>query len=62
MILLIPLGGFGDRFKKEGYKMPKALVSIAGKPIIFYLLESLNLKNIDFVYIPYNKEYIPFRF
>lgn len=59
MIILIPLGGKGERFKKNGYKTPKALINVFGKPIIFWLLNSL--KNIDNVtttiYIPYNKEY-----
>ena len=63
MIVLIPLGGIGDRFKKNGYTYPKALVKIFGKPILYYLLDSINLKeDNDFVYIVYNKEYEPFRF
>ena len=57
MIILIPLGGIGRRFKKEGYTIPKALINVNGKPILYYLLDNLNLNNIDFVYIPYNKEY-----
>jgi capsule biosynthesis phosphatase len=61
MIVIIPLGGIGDRFKKNSYNEPKALIKVLGKPIIFYLLENLNLNNIDFVYIPYNKEYYNFR-
>ena len=62
MIVLIPLGGIGDRFKKLGYKEPKALIPLFGKPILYYLLDSLNLKDIEFVYIPYNKEYSNYRF
>jgi len=62
MILIIPLGGTGERFKKNNYKKPKALIKVLGKPIIFYLLDNLNLQNIDFIYIPYNKEYYNFRF
>ena len=58
MFLIIPLGGKGERFKKNNYSMPKALIKIFGKPILYYLLDNLNLTNIDFVYIPYNKEYI----
>ena len=59
MIILIPLGGRGERFKKNGYKMPKALINVFGKPIIFWLLDSLTNFNKDntIVYIPYNKEY-----
>ena len=57
MIVIVPLGGIGDRFKKLGFKEPKALIEVEQKPILFHLLDNLNLKNIDFVYIPYNKEY-----
>lgn len=61
MIILIPLGGTGSRFKSNGYRTPKALINIFGKPIIYYLLDNLNTKHVDFVYIPYNKEYVNFR-
>ena len=62
MIVLIPLGGIGERFKKNNYTKPKALINVFGKPILYYLLNNLNLNNIDFVYIPYNKEYSNYRF
>jgi len=61
MIILIPLGGVGSRFKNNGYKNPKALINVFGKPIIYYLLDNLNTKDIEFIYIPYNKEYVNFR-
>lgn len=60
MIILIPLGGTGERFKKNGYKEPKALIKVFGKPIINYLLDSLTIKN-ELIYIPYNKEYKKYR-
>ncbi len=56
MIILIPLGGTGQRFKND-YSEPKALIKVEDKPIIFWLLDNLNLNDIDYVYIPYNKEY-----
>ena len=62
MIIIIPLGGTGERFKKNNYKLPKALINIFGKPILYYLIDSLNLKDIDIVCIPYNKEYYTYRF
>ena len=62
MIVLIPLGGIGDRFKKNGYKQPKGLIKLFGKPILYYLLDNLNIKNINFVCIPYNKEYSYYNF
>ena len=57
MIIIIPIGGIGQRFKDNGYTKPKALINIFGKSIISYLLESLNIVEIDYIYIPYNKEY-----
>lgn len=61
MIVLVPLGGLGERFKKNGYKKPKALINVFGKPILYYLLDNLDLENVDFVYIPYNVEYSLYR-
>ena len=62
MIIIIPLGGIGERFKQNGYKTPKALIKILGKPILYYLLENLNIEKIDFICIPYNKEYSEYNF
>ena len=62
MIILIPLGGLGQRFKDQGYRLPKALVPLFGKPILYFLLESLNFKNVDYVLVPYNKELTKYRF
>ncbi len=62
MYVIIPLGGLGTRFKKFGYSLPKPLVNVFGKPIIFWLLDNLNLSNIDKVLIPYNKELKKYNF
>ena len=62
MIIIIPIGGTGQRFKENGYKKPKALINVYGKTIISYLLDRLNLVNIDYIYIPYNIEYKKYRF
>ena len=62
MIIIIPIGGIGERFKEHGYKKPKALIHIYGKPIISYVLENLQTSHIDYVFIPYNKEYKTYRF
>jgi capsule biosynthesis phosphatase len=58
MNLIIPLGGIGQRFKDNNYHLPKGLVKIFGKPILYYLLDSLHLQQIEAVIIPYNKEYL----
>jgi capsule biosynthesis phosphatase len=62
MFVLIPLGGIGDRFKKNGYNKPKALIKIFGKQILNYLLDNLNLTQVEFVCIPYNSEYAAYDF
>lgn len=54
MIILIPLGGKGVRFTKSGYKMSKPLINIMGKPILYWLLDNLDLKLADHIIIPYN--------
>jgi capsule biosynthesis phosphatase len=56
MIIIIPLGGIGQRFKEVGYDLPKPLIKAQGKEIIFWLLESLKIKNFNKIkiYIVYN--------
>ena len=62
MIIIIPIGGTGQRFKDNGYTKPKALINIFGKSIIYYLLDNLNMDKIDYIFIPYNKEYAHYNF
>lgn len=63
MIILIPLGGIGSRFSQHGYKEPKALVKVMGKPILHWLLDNLQIPNDDaIICIPYNKAYSQYRF
>lgn len=62
MIVIIPVGGTGQRFRDDGYKKPKALIDVQGRPMISYLLDNLNTDNIDYVFVPYNKEYTEYGF
>ena len=62
MIILIPLGGIGDRFKQYGYRNPKPLINIMGKAMIFWLLDNLKLNNIEMIIIPYNLELDKYNF
>lgn len=55
MNILIPLGGIGKRFSDFGYHKPKPLIKVLGKEIIFWVLDSLNIKDGDEVFIPYNE-------
>ena len=61
-IIIIPLGGLGTRFKNTGYNLPKPLINVMGQPIIYWLLYNLDLTEIKYVYIPYNKELKKYNF
>jgi len=65
MIIIIPLGGIGQRFKDNGYSTPKALVKVFSKPILYWLLDCISSSavadRISFIYIPYNAEYAVYR-
>ena len=56
MNIIIPLGGLGERFKEDGYSSPKPLINILGKPMIFHLIDNLNLSENDNLTLIYNKE------
>ena len=53
MNIIIPLGGKGERFAKEGYSQPKPLIKILNKEMIFYVLDNLQLCQEDKVFIIY---------
>jgi capsule biosynthesis phosphatase len=61
MIILIPLGGIGLRFSQNGYKQPKALINVMGKPILYWLLDNLKIPPNTTVCVPYNKVYAQYR-
>ena len=54
MNIIIPIGGKGERFKNKGYVKPKPLIDIFEKPMIFYVLDNLNINKSDTIYIIYN--------
>ena len=54
MNVLVPMGGIGERFARDGYRFPKPLVNIVGRPMIFWLLDNLTLDADDHVYIAVN--------
>ena len=62
MNIIIPLGGLGKRFSDFGYKLPKPLIRLFFKPIIFWLLDNLKVTNKDNVYIICNKMLKKYRF
>jgi capsule biosynthesis phosphatase len=62
MNIIIPIGGVGQRFKDEGYDMPKPLISVLGKPMIYQVINSLQLESTDTVYIVYHNHLKEFNF
>jgi capsule biosynthesis phosphatase len=51
MNIILPIGGLGERFKNENYTVPKPLVKIFGKEMIFYVLDCLKLEIDDNIFI-----------
>ena len=39
MQIVIPMSGFGERFRRAGYQVPKPLIEIDGKPIIAHVAD-----------------------
>jgi dTDP-glucose pyrophosphorylase len=62
MNVIIPLGGKGERFVKEGYKEPKPFIKVLDKEIIFHVIDNLNIKQEDRIFIIYNKDLDDFLF
>ncbi len=55
MNIIIPLGGKGERFSKNGYVQPKPLIKIFEKFMIDYLIDNLTISENDKIFIIYNK-------
>ncbi|MES2671284.1 MAG: NTP transferase domain-containing protein [Pseudomonadota bacterium] len=39
MQIVVPMSGFGERFRRAGYQVPKPLIEIDGKPIIAHVVD-----------------------
>ncbi|MBI1273766.1 MAG: NTP transferase domain-containing protein [Alphaproteobacteria bacterium] len=39
MQIIIPMSGSGERFRRAGYKVPKPLIEVEGKPIIAHVVD-----------------------
>lgn len=50
MQVVIPMSGFGERFRKAGYTVPKPLIEIEGKPIIAHVIDMFPGET-DFIFI-----------
>jgi NDP-sugar pyrophosphorylase family protein len=62
MNIIIPLGGKGERFLKNGYNNPKPLIPILDKCMINYVLDNLNYQDNNKIFIIYNKKLDNFDF
>jgi len=50
MQIIIPMSGFGERFRSAGYSIPKPLIHIDGKPIIAHVVDMFPSET-DFIFI-----------
>jgi NDP-sugar pyrophosphorylase family protein len=50
MQIVIPMSGFGERFRRAGYSVPKPLIEVEGKPIIGHVIDMFPGET-DFVFI-----------
>lgn len=50
LTVLIPMAGAGSRFAQAGYKLPKPLIDVNGKPMIQHVVDNLNM-NAKFVFV-----------
>lgn len=39
MQIVIPMSGFGERFRRAGYRVPKPLIEMDGKPVIAHVID-----------------------
>ena len=42
--ILVPMAGEGSRFKEAGYFFPKPIIEVLNKPMIQWVIESLNIE------------------
>ncbi|KAI3659729.1 hypothetical protein MP638_005203 [Amoeboaphelidium occidentale] len=54
MNILIPMGGIGSRFQKNGYRHPKPLINIVGRPMLLWLIDNLKLTAADTIFFGIN--------
>lgn len=50
MQIIIPMSGFGERFRRAGYEVPKPLIRVDGKPVIAHVVDMFPGET-DFLFI-----------
>jgi NDP-sugar pyrophosphorylase family protein len=58
LTVMIPLGGIGSRFQKEGYTVPKPFVKVMGEEMLIKIMRCLKLKEKDAVVVVFNPAFI----
>jgi NDP-sugar pyrophosphorylase family protein len=56
MQIVIPMSGFGNRFRAKGYSLPKPLIKVEGRPIIEHVVRNFP-GELDFLFIC-NREHL----
>jgi len=54
--IIVPIGGLGTRFAKQGYRFPKPLINIIGRPMLLWLFDNLSIRPQDTVWIAVNEQ------
>lgn len=50
--VLMPMGGLGSRFAKEGYTIPKPLIEVDGKPMFMRALDSFSsIEDVQHIFV-----------
>lgn len=62
MNVIVPLGGVGSRFQREGYLAPKPFVRILGKEMILWVIDSLTMSRDDTLVVVYNPKFLDMKF
>ncbi|CAM9166762.1 unnamed protein product [Pylaiella littoralis] len=56
MNVMIPMAGRGSRFSAEGYRRPKPLINIVGRPMLFWILDNLKFEAEDTLWVGVHQE------
>ncbi|KAF5129764.1 hypothetical protein E5D57_006095 [Metarhizium anisopliae] len=54
--VIIPIGGNGTRFSKQGYRYPKPLINMVGRPMLLWVIDRLSLRPCDTLWVAINKD------
>ncbi|KAJ3219085.1 hypothetical protein HDU67_002741 [Dinochytrium kinnereticum] len=54
--VVIPIGGVGSRFRKEGYRFPKPLINIQGRAMLFWIIDRLQFKSDDTLWVAISED------